>query len=181
MAALIEAARDPAYPAAIVGVLSNVEGAAGLDRAADAGIAMAAIPHKAFASKTAHEQAVNEQLDAWDAEIVCLAGYMRLLSAEFAARWAGRLINIHPSLLPKHKGLDTHARAIAAGDTEHGCTVHFVTAEMDGGPIIAQARVPVLTGDTPDTLAARVLEQEHRLYPEALAMVARSEVPNTPQ
>ncbi len=172
MAALVEAARAPDYPAEIVGVLANVEGAGGLATAAAAGIATATLPHRDFASKADHEAAVNAQLAAWGAEIVCLAGYMRLLSPAFAERWSGRLLNIHPSLLPAFKGLDTHARALAAGVKEHGCTVHFVTAEMDGGPVIAQARVPVLPGDTPETLAARVLAEEHRLYPAALCQVA---------
>lgn len=175
MAALIEAARDPAYPAEIVGVLSNIEGAGGLARAAADGVATACLPHRGFGSKAEHEDAVTAQLEAWGAQIVCLAGYMRLLSPAFVERWAGRLINIHPSLLPKHKGLDTHARALAAGDGEHGCTVHFVTAEMDGGPVIAQARIPILANDTPETLAARVLAEEHKLYTAALAMVARGE------
>lgn len=180
MAALIDAARDPAYPAEIVGVLSNIDGAGGLERAARAGIATATVAHKAFAAKAEHEAAVTAQLEAWGAEIVCLAGYMRLLSADFAARWAGRLINIHPSLLPAFKGLDTHARALAAGVAEHGCTVHHVTAEMDGGPVIAQARINVLGNDTPETLAARVLVEEHRLYPEALRLVARGDAPYRP-
>lgn len=175
MAALIEAARDPGYPAEIIGVLSNIEGAGGLARASVAGLQTTTLPHRAFASKAEHEAAVTAQLEAWGAEIVCLAGYMRLLSPGFVQRWAGRLINIHPSLLPAFKGLDTHARALAAGVAEHGCTVHFVTAEMDGGPAIAQARIKVLGNDTPETLAARVLVEEHRLYPQALALVARGE------
>ena len=114
-------------------------------------------------------------LDGWQADLVCLAGFMRLLSAEFCTRWAGRLINIHPSLLPRHKGLHTHEQALADGSTTHGCTVHFVTPGMDEGPTIAQASVPILPGDTADTLAARVLVEEHKLYPAALAMVARGE------
>lgn len=181
MAALIGASVAPNYPAQIVGVLSNIAGAAGLDLATAAGIATATIPHRNYSSKPAHEGAINAQLDAWRVDLVCLAGYMRLLTPGFAERWAGRLINIHPSLLPKYKGLDTHARAIAAGDTEHGCTVHFVTAEMDGGPIIAQARVPVLAGDTAEALARRVLAEEHKLYPKALAMVASGEARMTPR
>jgi phosphoribosylglycinamide formyltransferase-1 len=175
MSALIEAARDPAYPAAIAGVFSNKPDAPGLAIAAGAGIPTAALSHRDFDGKPAFEAAMNAVLDGWAPDVVCLAGFMRLLSADFCERWAGRLINIHPSLLPKHKGLHTHEQALADGSTEHGCTVHFVTPGMDEGPIIAQARVPVLPGDTPDTLAARVLVEEHRLYPAALAMVLRGE------
>ncbi len=173
MAALIEAARDPAYPAEIVGVFSNDPDAGGLAIAAQNGVPVAARPHRDFATKAAFEAAMGEVLAQWGPVIICLAGFMRLLSAEFCTEWAGRLINIHPSLLPRHKGLHTHEAALAAGDAEHGCTVHFVTPGMDEGPIIAQARVPVLAGDTAETLAARVLAEEHRLYPAALAMVAR--------
>jgi phosphoribosylglycinamide formyltransferase-1 len=175
MSALIEAARDPAYPAAIAGVFSNKPDAPGLAIAAGAGIPTAALSHRDFDGKPAFEAAMNAVLDGWAPDVVCLAGFMRLLSADFCERWAGRLINIHPSLLPKHKGLHTHEQALADGSTEHGCTVHFVTPGMDEGPIIAQARVPILPGDTPDTLAARVLVEEHRLYPAALAMVLRGE------
>lgn len=172
MAALIEAARDPGYPAEIVLVVSNRPDAAGLARAAEAGIAAAAIDHKAFAGRAAFEAALDERLAAARIDLVCLAGFMRLLSPEFVARWRDRLINIHPSLLPAFPGLDTHARALAAGAKIHGCTVHFVRAETDSGPIIAQAAVPVLPDDTPESLVARVLIVEHRLYPEALARVA---------
>jgi len=129
--------------------------------------------HKEYLSKQAFEAAMESVLDDWRPDIVCLAGFMRLLSPEFCTKWSGRLINIHPSLLPRHKGLHTHEAALAAGDAEHGCTVHYVTPGMDEGPIIAQARVPVLAGDTAETLAARVLGEEHKLYPEALAKVAR--------
>ncbi|MGN6685286.1 MAG: phosphoribosylglycinamide formyltransferase [Devosia sp.] len=176
MAALIEAARAPGYPAEIVGVFSNVADAGGLALAAAAGIPTAARYHKYYLDKTAFEAAMDEVLAGWRADIVCLAGFMRLLSPAFCTRWAGRLINIHPSLLPRHKGLHTHAQALADGVTEHGCTVHFVTPGMDEGPVIAQARVPVLPGDTADTLAARVLVEEHKLYPRALAMLARGDV-----
>ena len=172
MAALIAAAADPAYPAQIVGVISTVADAAGLARAAAAGVPVAAIPHGAFADRAAHEAAVAARIAEWQAEIVCLAGYMRILSPAFVARFAGRLVNIHPSLLPAFKGLDTHARALEAGVAEHGCTVHLVTAELDGGPVIAQARVPMLPGDTEETLAARVLAEEHGLYVRALAQLA---------
>ncbi|WP_306048902.1 phosphoribosylglycinamide formyltransferase [Oceaniradius stylonematis] len=171
MEALADACAADDYPATIAGVLSDRADAGGLATAARRGIATAALPRADFADKAAHEAAIGDQLRAWDTEFVCLAGFMRLLSADFLAPWQGRIVNIHPSLLPRHKGLDTHARALAAGDSEHGCSVHHVTAGMDEGPVIAQARVPVLPGDTADTLAARVLVEEHRLYPEALKML----------
>jgi phosphoribosylglycinamide formyltransferase 1 len=173
MACLVEAARNPAHPARICGVLSDRADAPGLAHAAAHGIPTAAIERSNHADKAAHEAAIHAQLNAWGAQFVALAGFMRVLSAEFVARWPRRIINIHPSLLPLHKGLDTHARALAAGDSEHGCTVHEVTAELDAGAIIAQARVPILPGDDATTLAARVLAQEHILYPEALAQVLR--------
>jgi len=173
MTALVEAARDPDYPAEIVGVFSNRADAPGLQYAWLAGVATEVRSHKEYLSKQAFEAAMESVLDDWRPDIVCLAGFMRLLSPEFCTKWSGRLINIHPSLLPRHKGLHTHEAALAAGDAEHGCTVHYVTPGMDEGPIIAQARVPVLAGDTAETLAARVLGEEHKLYPEALAKVAR--------
>lgn len=176
MASLVAAARDPDYPAEIVLVASNRPNAAGLAHAAEVGIATAVVDHTAFAGKAAFETALDAKLRDANANIVCLAGFMRVLSADFVVRWQGRLINIHPSLLPEFPGLDTHARALAAGATRHGATVHFVTAEVDAGPIIAQAEVPVLPGDTPETLAARVLDAEHRLYPEALAKVASGRI-----
>jgi phosphoribosylglycinamide formyltransferase-1 len=172
MSALIAAAKAPDYPATIVGVFSNNPDAPGLSVAAAEGIATAALSHKAYAGKAEFEAAMNAVLGGWQADIVCLAGFMRLLSADFCTRWAGRLINIHPSLLPKHKGLHTHEQALSDGSTEHGCTVHFVTQGMDEGPSILQAHVPVVPGDTPNTLAARVLVEEHKLYPKALALVA---------
>lgn len=172
MAKLIEAAEDSSYPAEIVGVISDVPDAPGLVFAADRGIGTAAIPRGDYPSKDAHEDAIDAALQVLGADIVCLAGYMRLLTARFVESWAGRLINIHPSLLPNFKGLDTHRRALEAGLRIHGCTVHFVTAETDGGPIIAQAAVPVLTGDSEAELAARVLKAEHELYPLALRLVA---------
>lgn len=177
MAALIEAARVPGYPAEIVGVFSNKSDASGLEIAAAAGIPTAALSHRDFVSRETFEAAMEVLIAAWRPDILCLAGFMRLLSAEFTGRWFGRLINIHPSLLPLHKGLHTHERVLAAGEREHGCTVHFVTPGMDEGPIILQAKVPVLAGDTPDSLAARVLAAEHRAYPEALARLARGEIP----
>jgi phosphoribosylglycinamide formyltransferase-1 len=172
MAALIEAAKAADYPAEIVLVIANKADAGGLVTARAAGIATAVIDHKAHSGKPAFEAALTERLEAARAEIVCLAGFMRVLSPAFTEHWRDRLINIHPSLLPAFPGLDTHARALAAGVAEHGCTVHFVRAGVDDGPIIAQAVVPVLPGDTPETLAARVLVEEHRLYPAALALVA---------
>ncbi len=172
MGKLIEAAEDSSYPAEIVGVISDVSDAPGLVFAADRGIGTAAILRGDFPSKEAHEDAIDAALQVLGADIVCLAGYMRLLTAGFVESWAGRLINIHPSLLPTFKGLDTHRRALEAGLRIHGCTVHFVTAETDGGPIIAQAAVPVMTGDSEAELAARVLKAEHELYPLALRLVA---------
>ncbi len=176
MAKLIEAAEDPSYPAEIAGVISDVPEAPGLVYAADKGIGTAAIARSDYPSKEAHDAAIDAALQVLGADIVCLAGYMRLLTAGFVEGWAGRLINIHPALLPSFKGLDTHRRALEAGVRIHGCTVHFVTAETDGGPIIAQAAVPVLTGDGEAELAARVLKAEHELYPLALKLVAEEKV-----
>lgn len=173
MTALIEAARADDYPAHIAVVIADRADAAGLETARAHGIAALAIERAAYASKADHEAALEDALGAHSIELVALAGFMRLLSGAFLEPWAGRIINIHPSLLPKYKGLDTHARAIAAGERTHGCSVHHVTAGMDEGPVIAQATVPVLDGDTPETLAARVLVEEHRLYPRALAQLAR--------
>lgn len=172
MAKLIEAAEDPAYPVEIVGVISDIPEALGLVFAADRKIKTAAIARNAYASKEAHDDAIDAALRELNADIVCLAGYMRLLTARFVEAWEGRLINIHPALLPSFKGLDTHRRAIEAGARIHGCTVHFVTAEMDDGPIIAQAAVPVLSSDSESDLAGRVLKAEHELYPLALRLVA---------
>jgi formyltetrahydrofolate-dependent phosphoribosylglycinamide formyltransferase len=168
MAAILEATRDPAYPAEIVLVISDHENAGGLETALEADIPAFGFERQDYPTKNAHEKAIIEALLDHDIDLICLAGYMRLLSHDFTQQFSGKLINIHPSLLPLHKGLDTHARALAAGDREHGCTVHHVNAEMDGGEIIAQARVPVLEGDTAETLAARVLVEEHKLYPEVV-------------
>jgi phosphoribosylglycinamide formyltransferase-1 len=176
MAALVAAAQDPAFPAEIAVVVSNRPDAAGLATAAAAGVATAVVDHKRFADKPAFEATLNAEIARNGAELVCLAGFMRIVSADFAERWRGRLLNIHPSLLPSFPGLDTHTRALAAGVRIHGCTVHFVDAAVDAGPIIAQAAVPVAAGDTADTLAARVLAAEHRLYPHALALVASGKV-----
>jgi phosphoribosylglycinamide formyltransferase 1 len=171
MEALIRACENPDYPAEIVGVLSNKADAKGLEFAAAKGIPAIAVPHKNYSSREAHDAALHEALVALKPDIIACAGYMRIMTAGFVAKWKGRMINIHPSLLPDFKGTHTHERALAAGVSEHGCSVHYVTAELDDGPVIAQARVPVLPGDTPDTLAARVLIEEHKLYPEALRMV----------
>lgn len=173
MAALIEAAKDPAYPAEIALVLSNVPGAGGLQTAKAAGIAIAVVDHKQFGKdRAAFERELQNALERHNIEIVCLAGFMRILTAAFVERWHGRMINIHPALLPAFKGLDTHKRALEAKVKEHGATVHFVAAEMDSGPIILQGAVEVRPDDTEATLAARVLAVEHRIYPEALKMLA---------
>ena len=172
MMALAAAARDPAFPAEIVAVMANRADAAGLAWAAERGIATLAIDHKAFATREAFEQALHQALLDVRAEIVCLAGFMRVLTASFVDRWQGRMLNIHPSLLPSFRGLHTHERALAAGVRIAGCTVHFVVPEMDAGPIIVQAAVPVSETDTPDTLAARILSAEHRVYPQALRLLA---------
>jgi phosphoribosylglycinamide formyltransferase-1 len=173
MVALLEAARDPAYPVEIVLVLSNQPRAPGLHLAETAGIPALAIDHRAFKGDRAeHEAAIDAALRAADVQIVCLGGYMRLLTPFLVERWAGRMLNIHPSLLPAFPGLDTHKRALAAGAKLHGCTVHLVTQTMDTGPILAQAAVPVLPDDTADRLAARVLVQEHVIYPLVLRLFA---------
>lgn len=176
MRALVEAARSPDYPAEIVLVLSNRTDAAGIAFAKEAGIATAVIDHKIYAGREEFEKSMQILLDLHRIDLICLAGFLRVLTAGFVQHWEGRLINIHPSLLPAYRGLDTHARALADGATVHGCTVHFVVPALDDGPIIAQARVLVHADDTPETLAARVLEQEHSLYPAALAAVASGTV-----
>jgi phosphoribosylglycinamide formyltransferase-1 len=172
MAALISAARAPEFPAEIALVLSNRSEAGGLALARRAGVATAAVDHKIYAGRDEFEASMQALLDIHRIELICLAGFMRILSAPFVTRWRGRIINIHPSLLPAFRGLDTHARALAAGARVQGCTVHFVEPELDSGPIIAQASVEVRDDDTPEVLGARVLEQEHILYPAALALVA---------
>jgi phosphoribosylglycinamide formyltransferase-1 len=176
MGALIAASLDDDYPARIVAVLSDQADAAGLNHARDFGIEAQAIPRRDFAGKAEHEAAMSAAIDASGAQIVALAGYMRILSGGFVRRYSGRMINIHPSLLPAFPGLATHERVLAAGCRVHGCTVHFVTEGMDEGPIIEQEAVRVEHNDTADTLAARVLEAEHRIYPAALAMLARGQV-----
>ena len=176
MTALIEAAKAENYPAEIVLVVSNRADAAGLARAREAAITTAVIDHRPFGEdRQAFEHALDAELRKNRIEIVCLAGFMRLLSPWFIAHWSGRILNIHPALLPEFKGLDTHRRALEAGVKRHGATVHFVVEETDAGPVIRQQSVPVLQGDTEETLAARVLEVEHRIYPEALRMVAEGQ------
>jgi phosphoribosylglycinamide formyltransferase 1 len=173
MGALVEAAKAEDYPAEIVLVVSNKPDASGLPRAREAGVATALIDHRPFGEdREAFERALDAALAAHRIDIVCLAGFMRLLTPWFVTRWSGRLLNIHPALLPQFKGLHTHRRALEAGVIRHGATVHFVGAEMDSGPIVAQDWVPVVEGDTEATLAERVLQVEHRLYPRALRMVA---------
>ena len=176
MAALLAAAAAPAFPAEIVLVFANRTDAAGLDTARAAGIEAAALSHRAYAGREDFDRAVDAELRARNVDLVCLAGFMRVVSPWFCERWLGRMISIHPALLPSFKGLDTHARALDAGVKIHGASVHFVVPELDAGPIIAQAAVPVLEDDTPDSLAARVLRQEHVIYPRALQLVASGRV-----
>jgi phosphoribosylglycinamide formyltransferase-1 len=177
MAALLLAAADPAFPAEIALVLSNKPAAAGLARAAEAGIPTATVESRRFGrDRAGFELAMEAEMARHGIELVALAGFMRVLTEDFVNRWAGRMVNIHPSLLPAFPGVDTHARALAAGVRLHGCTVHLVTPGVDEGPIIAQAAVPVLADDTEESLGARVLEQEHALYPAALALVAAGRV-----
>ena len=176
MTALVEAARDPAYPAEIVGVFSNRADAPGLQYAWLAGIPTVVRSHKDYADRDSFDAEIQRVLDDWRADIVCLAGFMRILSHGFAQRWTGRMLNIHPSLLPLFKGLKPQQQALDAGVSESGCSVHWVVPDLDDGPTILQRRVPVLPGDTADTLAARILVEEHRAYPDALAMVARGEI-----
>jgi phosphoribosylglycinamide formyltransferase-1 len=173
MAALVEAASDRSFPAEIALVLSNRPDAGGLAFARDRSIATAIVDHKAYGKdREIFECALQAALDHHRIELVCLAGFMRLLTQAFVTRWQGRMLNIHPALLPAFKGLDTHARAIAAGVRFHGATVHFVVPEMDSGPIVVQAALPVLPDDTPKSLAARVIKAEHAIYPLALRLLA---------
>lgn len=170
--ALIDACAEPDFPAEIVLVLSNNPDAGGLRHAADAGIRSAVVDHRGFADRAGFEAAIGAELSSSGAELVCLAGFMRLLTPDFVERWRDRLINIHPSLLPAFRGLDTHVRALAAGVRISGCTVHFVRPDLDDGPILVQAAVPVRPDDDAEALAARVLEAEHRCYPAALRLIA---------
>ena len=181
MVALIEAAKGERYPAEIVLVVSSEPDAEGLKRAAAANIRTAIVEHRVFGrDREAFERALQHELVQLRVELVCLAGFMRLLTPWFVRQWEGRLLNIHPALLPEFKGLNTHARALADGVKQHGATVHFVVPEMDSGPIVAQAAVPVHEGDTEATLAARVLEAEHRIYPMALRLVVEGRVQIAP-
>ena len=172
--ALLEACATPEFPAEIVLVISNVADAGGLAYAAKAGIPSVVLEHQDFESCEAFDAAIDLKLREAGIEFVCLAGFMRLLSATFMKIWEGQVMNIHPSLLPAFKGLDVHEQALAAGVRVSGCTVHYVVAELDSGPIILQAEVPVEPNDTADSLAARVLKAEHRIYPEALKMIAEN-------
>jgi phosphoribosylglycinamide formyltransferase-1 len=173
---LIDACAAEDFPAAIVLVISNVESAGGLQFARDANIATKVIPHKPFPSREAFDAAIDAELHNANVALVCEAGFMRIHSDWFVKRWEGCIVNIHPSLLPKFPGVKVHEQVLEAGETETGATVHFMTPELDAGPIIAQARVPVLPDDTVEALSARVLEAEHRLYPEALRLVAKGRV-----
>ncbi|WP_026612598.1 phosphoribosylglycinamide formyltransferase [Ensifer aridi] len=176
MLSLAKAAAAPDFPAEIIAVIADKADAGGLEKAAALGISTFSFVRKDFPSKEAHEAAILAELDRLRPDFLCLAGYMRLLSAVFIQRYEGRILNIHPSLLPLFPGLHTHQRAIDAGMKIAGCTVHFVTEGMDDGPIVAQAAVPIIPGDTPETLAARVLTVEHRTYPLALQLVAEGKV-----
>jgi phosphoribosylglycinamide formyltransferase-1 len=177
MVALIAAAKAPDYPAEIALVISNRPDAAGLAHAQAEKIPTAVVDHKRYGEdRAAFERALQGELEAHRIELVCLAGFMRLLSPWLVERWHGRMINIHPALLPAFKGLDTHRRALAAGAEMHGATVHLVVPDVDSGPIVVQEAVPILAGDTEETLAARVLEVEHRIYPQALKMLAQGRV-----
>lgn len=172
MMSLVNAAQSDDYPAEIIGVVSNKPDALGLERAAEKGIATAIVDHKDFVNRTAFEKALHETLLNLKADLVCCAGFMRILTPWFVSRWEGRLINIHPSLLPKYKGLNTHQRALEAGDKEAGCSIHWVTEELDGGSVILQKSVAINSDETVESLANRVLEIELELYPEALKKVA---------
>lgn len=176
MTALIAAASDPDFPAEIVGVISDRPDAVGLGIAIARGIPTKVVARSDHSGKDAHDAAIDAALTGFGAELVALAGYMRLLTTPFVEKWQGKMINIHPALLPSFKGLDTHRRALDAGMRIHGCTVHFVTPAMDEGPVIAQAAVPVLLDDSENSLAARVLKAEHQIYPTALRLVAEGKV-----
>lgn len=176
MAALVEAALNPGYPATIKRVISNNPGAPALEFARAHGIPTIVIDHRDHPDRSSHEAAVIKAIDADRPDFICLAGYMRILTPEFVRRYSGRMLNIHPSLLPSFRGIDTHVRALSEGVRLHGASVHFVTEKLDEGPLVAQVAVPVLAGDTAESLGARVLEQEHKLYPHALRLVASGAV-----
>lgn len=172
MEALIHACSQPGFPARVAAVISNRPGAQGLEKAAAVNIPVETVDHKQFSGKADFETALHGAIKKYDPDIICLAGFMRILSAGFIQNWPDRIVNIHPSLLPDYKGLDTHARVLADGCAETGCTVHYVVPEMDEGPVILQKKVRLLPGDNAETLAARVLEQEHLAYPEAVRILA---------
>lgn len=174
MQALAESTQTPGHDAAVELVISNRPKAYGLKRAESLGVTGIAIDHKDYESREDFERALDAVLREAGIELICCAGFMRVLTPWFVSRWPKRILNIHPSLLPKYKGLNTHERALAAGDAEHGCTVHYVSEELDGGAVIAQARVSVLSSDTPESLAARVLKEEHTLYIKALRSIANT-------
>ncbi len=174
MLALAKAAQSPDYPAEIKLVISNNPEAEGLQKAADMGITVIPLDHTAFKSRLSFDRELHKHLKANQIQMICCAGYMRILSSWFVGQWPGRIINIHPSLLPKYKGLNTHQRALEAGDKEHGCTVHYVNEELDGGDIILQSKFNILPNDTKETLEKRVLEREHALYVKALEKILRN-------
>ncbi len=176
MEAIVRAARDPASGYQVVRVIADRGDAGGLARAASLGVATSVVPVKQFPDRASFDAALAAELDASGARLVALAGFMRILSTEFVQRFAGRLLNIHPSLLPRYKGLDTHARALAAGDVFHGASVHYVTAELDGGPVIMQGRLRLRPGDTPETVSARVHALEHIIYPHVCSLIATGRV-----
>lgn len=174
--ALIDASAQPEYPATVAAVVSNAPDAYGLVRARKHGIETAVFEHRSYADRAAFETAITDFLERREIEVVCLAGFMRILTATFVTRWCNRLINIHPSLLPAYRGLNTHERVLAAGEGEHGCTVHLVRPELDSGPLLLQAKTPVRPDDNAETLAARVLELEHLIYPRAVAWLSEGRV-----
>jgi phosphoribosylglycinamide formyltransferase 1 len=176
MEAIARTAQTPGSGYRVVRVIADREAAAGLDRAAALGVPTSVVPLKQFADRVGFEAALGAEIESTGAELVALAGFMRILSAEFVQRFSGRLLNIHPSLLPNYKGLDTHARAIAAGDSHHGASVHYVTAELDGGPVVMQGRLRLRPGDTPATASARVHALEHIIYPHVCSLVATGRV-----
>ena len=177
--ALIDACKSADYPANVVSVIANKADAYGLTRAQHAQIPALCLSHKDFSSREDYDQALIEKIDVYSPDIVVLAGFMRILTPYFVQHYSGKLLNIHPSLLPKYQGLNTHQRAIDAGDTEHGVSVHFVTEELDGGPVILQAKVPIFQQDNADDLAARVHEQEHRIYPLVVKWFAQQRLTMT--
>jgi phosphoribosylglycinamide formyltransferase-1 len=174
--AIIDAWQAGELPVEIRAVISNRPGVQGLQRAMQAGIETVVVDHTQFEGRAAFDQALQQTIDSYAPQLVILAGFMRILTHDFVEHYAGRMLNIHPALLPNFPGLNTHERALQAGVEEHGASVHFVTTEVDGGPIIIQGRVPVEQGDTPDSLAARVLQQEHRIYPEAIRLYAEGRI-----